>query len=227
MAAAAYAVASATGSPLAAELLSGRLKIDEVPPGSLGGGEEAAYQAAGNKLKGDTLYLPKLDVGNLGHRGIIVHELSHAHDDLLAAGPRVRREQVDLGESTAYRTQARYLLDEIGGLSGAARSAAVNEAAGKWTELVAWAMALEVRGDPGRLEPIFRAIQRAARSGTRLRSALATWTLTASPGDLPTVEAAFLATIRNDYGILTPQQNAIIRDGLGGQSLLDWINRPL
>lgn len=227
MAGATYAVAFAIGSPLAPDLLSGRIKVDEIPGGSLGGGEEAAYQAAGHGLKGDTLYLPKLDVRNVAHRGLIVHELSHAQDDKLAAGPKLGHGDLDRGESSAYRAQAVYLLAEITKRSWRTRFVAISQAASKWTELVAFAMAIEARSDRARLEPVFRAIQTAAPATTRLRQPMANWVLTADAAKLPTIETTFLAMIRTDYKILTPQQNDVIRDGLGGQSLLDWVNRPL
>jgi hypothetical protein len=156
-----------------------------------------------------------------------VHELSHAADDANAAGPKVVAEQLDVGENTAYRAQARYLLGEIMDRSGPSRVWAISQAASKWTELVAFAVAIEARTDLTRFEPVFQSLQRAAPAAARLRADLARWVLTADPANVPVIERTFLAKIRQDYGVLRPEQNQILRDGLGGQSLFDWIKRPI
>jgi hypothetical protein len=224
LAGAVYVIAELSGSPVATDVLAGRIKIDEVPHSAMQRGEWAAYQPMGNTNKGDTIYLPTdLDPGNLGHRGAVVHELQHAADDKAATGPAIVSTARDQHELRAYRRQARFLLDTIDGLSGNDRTNAVSEAGTQWQAILAYAMAIEARSDLARFGPILATINANAVAG-----AISRQDVTAAL-NLPAarVEAFVLNLIRVGYGMSTPNKRKTLNDGLAGESLLDWINRPL
>jgi hypothetical protein len=219
LAGAVYVIAVASGSPVAGDVLAGRIKVDQVPRSELKGGEWAAYQAAGSGAKGDTVYLPTdFDPANLGHRGAVVHELAHAKDDK-AAGTAVVAAARDQNELRAYRVQARFLLDTIAPLSGDERTNAVDEAATQWQPLTAYAMALEARSDVATFGPILGAVNQAATVGAISRRDL-TAALNMRMAD---VEAFALRLIRGAYKM--PADPKILQDGLSGESILDWITR--
>ena len=60
----------------------------------------------------------------------------------------------DQGELSAYRKQARFLLDTIEPLTGSDRATAISDAASEWQQILALAMALEARADVARFGPI-------------------------------------------------------------------------
>lgn len=223
LAGAVYVIAAETGSPLQDDILAGRLKVDETSM-PLPLGAFAIYSSAGNALKGDTIYLPStFDIEDLAHRAAVVHELQHAADDRASGGPRVRADPTDQGELRGYRAQARYLLYAIVRLRGAERSAAITAAAREYNLVVGLAAALEARSDRARLEPIVRALNAAAPlARNQLSEANVSAALRRPVAD---VEAEALRLIRLLYRI-DAAQHTTIREGLSGESLLDWINRP-
>jgi hypothetical protein len=221
LAGAVFVIAHISGSPLEADLLAGRLKVDEVPQSTFKRGEWAAYQPLGNERKGDTIYLPtQFDPGNLGHQSAVVHELQHAEDDR-AAGPSLTRVTRDQLELRAYRRQARFLLDTIEPLTGTDRTTAISDAASEWQQIIALAMALEARADVARFGPILGAVNRAAVAG-----ALPARTVTRALNDPVTqVEAAALQLIQVGYGMTATSRS--LQDGLSGESILDWVKKPM
>ncbi len=116
MAGIAYVVAKEINHPTAAHLRSGRLHVDALIPRvyrRIVGGGEAAYQysTTGDVLKANTLYLPtSLSLLPTTNRALIIHELTHAGEDL--TGPQRNVNTIDL-EARAYVAQAKYILDRF------------------------------------------------------------------------------------------------------------------
>jgi hypothetical protein len=137
---AAYVLALRAKMTIAADLLIGDIKVDEVPPAQIDG--TAMYIMSGGENKGDTVYLPStFDPASLADQGGLVHELTHAVQD--KAGPG----DIDLAraELEAYRTQARYWLTQIGPLDGMAVPPAAQEIADKVLDVHLLAMIMESR----------------------------------------------------------------------------------
>ena len=226
LAGAVWVIAHQIGSPLQADVLAGRIKVDEVPASALDPEEFAAYKHAGTGKKGDTIYLPStFDPDILAHRGAVVHELVHAEDDKAAGNQtRVQHGERDRQELNAYRRQTRFLLDTIEPLRDPDRTTAIANAAKVWNPMLAYAMALEARGEITKYEPIMSAINRAAPAVNQVQprdlAAALLW-------DVDRVESFLLSLIRVAYRIDTPAKNRMIQEGLKGESILDWINRPL
>jgi hypothetical protein len=111
-----YDVAKKAGHPMAVNILSGVLKVDALIPSvyhRIASGE-ASYMVSTDQdvLKADTIYVPtSLNTFNLADRALIIHELTHAADDLGAS----RTSQVDslTLETHAYKEQGRYMMDQI------------------------------------------------------------------------------------------------------------------
>jgi|GEM_PF-5657817 len=84
LAGAAYVIARRAKLPVAADLLAGNIKVDEVPPASITG--TAMYVTTSTlEFKGDTIYLPTtFDVTSIAYQGLLVHELTHAAGDRAA-----------------------------------------------------------------------------------------------------------------------------------------------
>ena len=234
LAAVVYVIARQSGSSVAGDVLAGRIKVDEVPRSALSGDEWAYYRPAASGGKGDTIAVPSdLDVTNLAHRGAVVHELTHAEDDKAARGPRVRKTARDMGEVRAYRRQARFLLDTVGALSATGSGAAVqaiaeHQIASIWNPLILVALVIEALGDADRLKPVVVRINAAApraRAEKSVIDELFTWGATR-------LEVRLQTLIRKPkeeggYGISSPEDNRTIQEGLSGESILDWINRPI
>jgi hypothetical protein len=144
-----YVVAHQAGLGVAADIPTGRLKIDAVPRAYLAlvdADAEGAYFAHGATAKGDTLYLPwDTDPERLDDRATIVHELKHAATDKEKA--EVTNAQDEL---RSFEAQMRYVVAEIKPLTGAARTRAVTEAAagGGQVEILAALGAIRDDGDP-------------------------------------------------------------------------------
>jgi hypothetical protein len=121
-----YVTAASAKHPLTADLRAGNIKVDAVSKVPARGGHpsEAVYSThgKGGREKGDTLYLkPSIDVANVYHRSLIIHELEHAANDKAVANTGLAAE-----ERGAYRAQMKYALDQIaaGDNSGVAQIAA-------------------------------------------------------------------------------------------------------
>jgi hypothetical protein len=142
MAGAAYVIALRGGLPIAADLLAGRLKVDEVPTSSTSG--TADYRASGGGDKGDTIYVPaSFEIRSLAYQGLLVHELTHAQDDKAATAlVKVSRWNSELA---GYRAQGLYWLRELSKLKPAARTAAIDKLAPAANGLSILAMLIEQR----------------------------------------------------------------------------------
>ena len=153
MAACAYAIARAVGSPVVPSLLSGALHVDAVRPptvsrpGALQIGVAAEYVrqplpptvptsagrgGPGLALRGDTLYVPNdFRIDNAMQRSILLHELDHARQDLtgiLAAHPLPTPDVYSptwaRAEYETYREQALYLLQDVATMTTPQRATA-------------------------------------------------------------------------------------------------------
>jgi len=88
MAGMAYVVAKRFGHPTAPQLLNGTLKVDAMIPSvykRITGSPSAMYMASTDEdvRKANVLYLPtSLDIVNITDRALIIHELTHAEEDL-------------------------------------------------------------------------------------------------------------------------------------------------
>ena len=137
---AAYVLAIRAKVRIATDLLTGDVKVDEVPPDKIDG--TAMYVMSGDEQKGDTVYLPStFDPASLTDQGGLVHELTHAVQD--KAGPG----EIDLAraELEAYRAQARYWLTQLGPLDGMEVPPAAQEIADKVLDVHLLAMIMESR----------------------------------------------------------------------------------
>lgn len=143
---AAYVIAKRAKLQVADDLLSGAIKIDEVPPADIRGTAEYVTMSTLVR-KGDTIYLPtNFDIASLAHQGLLVHELTHAGRDKAATGPGFIA--VDVFELEGYRAQGRYWLNQMQALRGSALTAAIAALAQDANELSILAMLVETRGDP-------------------------------------------------------------------------------
>jgi hypothetical protein len=121
-----YVTAASAKHPLTADLRAGNIKVDAVSkvPKRAGHPSEAVYSTAGTggRAKGDTLYVkPSIDITNVYHRSLILHELEHAAHDKAVANTGLASEELG-----AYKVQMKYALDQIaaGDTKGIAQVAA-------------------------------------------------------------------------------------------------------
>ncbi|KZS38162.1 hypothetical protein AWE51_19150 [Aquimarina aggregata] len=112
-----YIIAKEYNHPLANRLLNGSLKVDALIPRvyrRLQGEGDASYQYSTDQDigKADTLYLPtNLELAQITDRALIIHELTHAQDDFNTT-TATDISTIDL-EMNAYRSQSKYVMDEI------------------------------------------------------------------------------------------------------------------
>jgi hypothetical protein len=236
LAGAVYVLARRAALPVAADLVAGRIKVDEVPQSYIeaiaGRATVRAFYVPRAKggLKGDTIYIPStFDVGDLEHQGTVVHELTHAADDKSARG--VERPTVDKVELKAYRAQARYYLAQISTMTGTEREKAIGTLASRKLFLVL-AMLMEVANAPAGSRDKWLAIAGDLNDiveGQKIDAAL--WEhiasrLKAGPESREVEELR--ATLET---MLLPAVLQIVRrrpgetvdiDGLSGESELDW-----
>ena len=114
-----YALARKSGHPMAPRILSGALKIDALIPDvfkRIVGDFDAYYQYGGDAdvLKADTVYVPtNLDIFDLPQRAVLIHELTHAADDVAATGKTTKQEDSLKLETHGYKEQGRYVMDQV------------------------------------------------------------------------------------------------------------------
>ena len=232
MAGAVLAVAQSVGNPLSNDVLNGKIKIDVLSPSEFnklpGVTNQAALyvpaapinpQLAG--LKGDTIYIQtNLDIFDLGHRSSIIHELRHAEDDKASSStqrpmfPATRNL-----EASAYRTQARYILDQMHGQSLTERVKSAAEA-GKAGILVHFGMIIEAKSDLTKYQSLVQLIFAAAPPPNNLNAAQVTSVLSQS---MITLETRFLNLIDKAYKITST--SVAMTEGLAGESIIHWIHR--
>ena len=145
---AAYVMARIANIPVSYEVITGRLKVDEVDPSALHKRFNADYMPeAGGGRKGDTISLPtNFDLSKLDHQGTLVHELTHAAADK-AATSLIEVPKVE-SEMEAYRREARFYLDTIAPLTDPARAQAVKQVGDAVTSVQILCMALEALAYP-------------------------------------------------------------------------------
>ncbi len=164
MAGTAYAVARNAGHPMATELLSGRLKVDALIPRvyrRLRGSGDASYQYSTDSdlATANTLYLPtSLNIFEITDRALIIHELTHAEDDLTTARETLRPE-IDL-ETRAYLAQARYVLDGIRALAVGTRPGLLTSASrqANSSPLFYWAFVRVAKGNTATYQSVLTEI---------------------------------------------------------------------
>jgi hypothetical protein len=225
MAGTVYAVARASGSPMTADVLSGRIKVDALVPTAfarllINRNIAAAYvtaaQASG--LKGDTVYMrTDFDLGDVYARSVVVHELRHAQDDK-AAGAVVTFTPKNRLEADAYRAQGRFLLEQIASQEAAKQAQVVAAVTRQLNTMVLLGMVIEAQSNLARFEPVVAAI---AAAGNPPVGAAAVHQLLAKPA--ADLEARLLREIDRLYR-LAPGETGVV-EGLSGESRLDWIFR--
>ncbi len=218
-----YATALHAGHGTAAQIASGAVKVDALSPSALrkitgNRGGDAFYVPAGvnDRFKADTLYVPtSLDILNVVQRALIIHELTHASDDAAAAGVATSP-QINL-EITAYRSQVRYIMDQLLATPAAELDREVLRTRRMADSgMFQWAYAVEARANKARYEAIAKRIL--------LQSS------TVSEADFNNVMAMPLADVeaRLRNAILSlPQYGGnpnVVIDGLSGESILDHVN---
>jgi hypothetical protein len=203
--------------------------VDEVP--GLGPhGELASYRgtAGGGGQKGDTITVQgTLNIKDVGHRSMIIHELAHTADDAAASPLRVGTIARDQQELAAYRAGARYQLEQTAPLTYPARWLAVQQIGALLNGISMLALVLESKAQPALYEPV-------------IQEANAFWTSRLSEIDLrrlfrnPTagqITTQALRLIQIAYGVVDssgnpiPGGNDLPVDALSGESILDWIDR--
>ena len=230
MAGTCYAIAAAGGSPMAGDLLSGNLKVDALIPRAfarlpgLTGNETAMYitAAMASGLKGDTIYLQtSLNIESLRDRSAVIHELRHAAQD--KASPAVglprfpAKEQMEL---SAYRSQARYILDQMVSQTPEGRRQSAAQVTSPTQSILFGALVLEGQANPARYRPILEVIFGAASAPFRKTPAQVGNIMALAPA---TIETAVLQDIRTGYGLTAGETG--VTEGLAGESLIHWIYR--
>ena len=217
MAAVVIAIAYSESHPLLGDLTTGRVRVDEVPAGSMpgGAGHLADYVTIGqgSGAKGDTIYLPStFDIANAYHWSVVVHELQHAIDDKAGAGATVQWLDRAQTELAAYRAQGRSLMAEL-----RADPSATVQIGAQWTDMVLLGMTLESRGDAAAANLLIEGVNAAAPASHQVPTAALTRVLGLSTAQL---ERLALSAISAAYGT-TP----VPVDGFAGSSIIDWLNR--
>jgi len=146
LAGAAYVVARRARLSVATDVLSGAIKVDEVPAAYIRGTAEYVTLSTLDR-KGDTIYLPSnFDVASIAYQGLLVHELTHAaHDKSATQLTNVPSVESEL---EGYRAQAHYWLSQASAMKGAAQTAAIANLAAGANALSIWAMLIEDRAHP-------------------------------------------------------------------------------
>ncbi|OQP60574.1 hypothetical protein A3860_32690 [Niastella vici] len=116
MAGTVYVIARRYNHSTASAILNGTIKVDALIPSVyrrlLGSGDAGySYSTDQDIRKANTMYVPTdVDIFQLDHRALIIHELTHAADDL----SRPTEQLVDslALEARAYEAQGKYMLDE-------------------------------------------------------------------------------------------------------------------
>jgi hypothetical protein len=153
-----YVTAASAKHPLTADLRAGNIKVDAVSKAPPRGGHpsEAVYSThgTGGREKGDTLYLkPSIDIANVYHRSLVIHELEHAAHDKAVANTGLASEELG-----AYQVQMKYALDQI----AAGDSKGIAKVAAEWNMGLMCGAVLASTGSTA-LKDIVRKIHKASR----------------------------------------------------------------
>lgn len=191
MAGSVYLVARRYGHSTASQILNGTIKVDALIPSVYqrllhGGDATYSYSTDEDVRKANTLYIPtNTDIFDLADRALIIHELTHAQDDLSRPTEQLVS-SLDL-ETRAYVAQGRYMLDEI--ITSAPAPGFVTTASQyvNLGSLYYWSMLLAAKRDTARYEAVFLNV---------CTSAPALKTQASVRTDLALSEAAISANIR-------------------------------
>jgi hypothetical protein len=216
MAGTVYVVARRFNHSTAPKILNGTIKVDALIPSVynrlLGGGDATySYSTDEDVRKANTLYVPTdTDIFQLGHRALIIHELTHAEDDL----SRPTEQLVDALalESRAYEAQGKHWLDEnIANPGPGFIASAASYVSGN--NLYYWSMLLAAKRDRTKYETLFVNICSTAPASKNAATVTA---------DLGLPEATISANIRAALlAFRTPGGQALYPGGntrLGGNS---------
>jgi hypothetical protein len=186
-----YVIARRYNHPTAPFILNGRIKVDALIPSVytrlLGGGEASyIYSTDEDVHKSNTVYVPSnVDILALDERALIIHELTHAEDDLNRPSEGLS-DSLNL-ESRAYEAQGRYMMDEIIAAAGAPGLVATASGYVNLGNLYYWSMLLAAKKETSRYETVFLNV---------CTSAPASKNQTAVKNDLALTEATISANIR-------------------------------
>jgi len=203
-----YVTAASAKHPLTADLRAGNIKVDAVKnvPARGGHPSEAVYSThgEGGREKGDTLYVkPSLDVKNVYHRSLILHELEHAAHDKAVANRGVLEE-----ERGAYQVQMKYALDQI----AAGETKGIAQVAGEWNLGLLCGSVLASAGSTD-LQAIVKKINKASREKDKPDDDI----LDKMFRDPDFAERA-LDFLADEFGVTRAAQTAF--EGLKGETLL-------
>ena len=154
-----YVVARRYGHSTVPHLLNGTIKVDALIPSVyqrlLGGGEASyVYSTDEDVRKANTIYVPtSVDILALDERALIIHELTHAEDDLSRPAEGLT-DSLAL-ESRAYVAQGRYMLDEIIAAAPAPGLVSTASAYVNLGNLYYWSMLLAAKQNTIRYEATF------------------------------------------------------------------------
>ncbi len=159
MAGSVYLVAKRFGHSTASQIRSGTIKVDALVPSAyrrlLGTGEAGySYSTDQDIRKSNMMYVPTdIDIFQLSHRALIIHELTHAEDDL-SRSTEQQVDSLDL-ENRAYVAQGRHMMEEI--ILGAPAPGFVTSASTyvNLGPLYYWYMLLAAKRNTARYETIF------------------------------------------------------------------------
>jgi hypothetical protein len=153
-----YVVARRFGHSTAPYIFNGTIKVDALIPSVykrlLGGDATYTYSTEEDVRKANTLYVPTdADIFAIDTRALIIHELTHAEDDLNRPTEEMS-DSLEL-ESRAYVAQGRHYLEEIIAMSNA--QGLVNDASAyvNLGNLFYWSMLLAAKRDMVRYETVF------------------------------------------------------------------------
>lgn len=218
-------IAHAEGLPILADLMAGRVKVDQVPAARMPGGatHNADYIsiAQGVGAKGDTVYLPTgASVTDAYQWSVVVHELQHVADDKAAGGGRVQWADRARTELAGYRAQGASIIRRLAATSGADRTTMVSQLATRLDPLLLGGMLVATRGSSATADPLITLINNQAPAAQRAPAAGLT---AAFAVPVAAMETRLLALIAQAYGFAPGARIAL--DGLSGDSIVDWINR--
>jgi hypothetical protein len=225
-----YAIGSHAGNASANRVAKGEIKVDALLPNALArvpgftGNEEAAYVTAAQVggAKGDTMYVKTdLDIENTFHRSVVIHELQHAQDDAAssATGPITFSIKNQL-EARAYRSQARYIYNQLNSQGAAAQTISATEIAGELNGPLVVALVLEGKSNTAVNGPLFNLINQQVPAAQRLTTAQINAAFAESNAML---ETRLLTQINTLYGPDVAKPGPT--EGLAGESVMDWIYR--
>ena len=209
-----YVTAASAKHPLTADLQAGNIKVDAVSnvPARGGHPSEAVYSThgKGGREKGDTLYLkPSVDITNLYHRSLVIHELEHAANDKAVSNTGLASEEL-----LAYKVQMKYALGRI----AAGDTKGIAQVAAEWNMSLMCGAVLASAGSAA-LEDIVRKIHKASPVKAKPKDRILELMFRDTD-----IDNNALDLVADALGITRAQQTAF--EGLKGETLLQAGNVP-